>query len=193
MQPRGYGRGAQRGSEVVNKASRSGSRPPFGKHHSAWRCALSVLKREAAQHLGCSASPILPATEGLPPLTSKYGGKKMQLTLFCRPEPIAGRTSEAERFGGPQRDFVDRVYRRACVAQSGYCGPKGASLCQRGDRLGGRAGSIFLLLSGGQETGHKHDENSDQPQHLNGNAGDHSLRTSNNNDSVDVNNEQKIR
>src|SRR5262245_23747255 len=60
-----------------------------------------------------------------------------------------------------------------------------------GDRLGGRAGSIFLLLSGGQETGHKHDENSDQPQHLGGNAGDHEPRTSNNIDSVNVNNEQK--
>jgi hypothetical protein len=52
---------------------------------------------------------------------------------------------------------------------------------------------MFLLLSGGQETGHKHDENSDQPHHLGGNAGDHELRTSNNIDSADVNNEQKMR
>jgi hypothetical protein len=59
--------------------------------------------------------------------------------------------------------------------------------------LAWRAGSIFLLLSGGQETGHKHDENSDQPHHLGGNAGDHELRTSNNIVSADVNNEQKMR
>ena len=32
---------------------------------------------------------------------------------------------------------------------------------------------VFLLLSGGEETGHKHDEKSDQPQHFGGNAGDH--------------------
>src|SRR5215472_5297478 len=39
---------------------------------------------------------------------------------------------------------------------------------------------------------HKHDENSGQPQHLGRNAGDHELRTSNNIDSADVNNEQKM-
>ena len=86
----------------------------------------------------------------------------------------------------------------ACVAQSGYCGPKVASLYQRVIGLAGvrqtrRAASIFLLLSGGQETGHKHDENSGQPQHLGRNAGDHELRTSNNIDFADVNNEQKMR
>jgi hypothetical protein len=77
------------------------------------------------------------------------------------------------------------------VAQSGCCGPKRASLVSAVIGLAG--GLDLLLLSGGQETGHKHDENSGQPQHLDGNAGDHELRTSNNIDSADVNNEQKMR
>jgi hypothetical protein len=45
----------------------------------------------------------------------------------------------------------------------------------------------------GQETGHKHDENSGQPQDFRRNAGDHELRTSNNLDCADVKNEQKMR
>jgi hypothetical protein len=76
------------------------------------------------------------------------------------------------------------------VAQSGYCGPKGRRFVSA---VLGLAGSIFLLLSGGQKTSHKHDENNDQPHQLSGNAGDHELRTSNNIDSADVNNEQKMR
>jgi hypothetical protein len=78
------------------------------------------------------------------------------------------------------------------VAQSGCRGPEGASLCQRDDQLGGRARS-FYSSAAVQETGHKHDENSGQPQDLGGNAGDHELRTSNNIDSADVNSEQKMR
>ena len=72
------------------------------------------------------------------------------------------------------------------MAQSGYCGPKGRRFVSA---VLGLAGSIFLLLSGGQKTSHKHDENNDQPHHLSGNAGDHEFNI----DSADVNNEQKMR
>jgi hypothetical protein len=90
----------------------------------------------------------------------------------------------------PQRDFVDCVYRRLRGSPV-TAALKGVALSAR--CLAWRAGSIFLLLSGGQETGHKHDENSGQPQDFGRNAGDHELRTSNNIDSADVNNEQKMR
>jgi hypothetical protein len=44
-----------------------------------------------------------------------------------------------------------------------------------GDWLGGRA-PCFHSSAAAKETGHKHDENSDQPHHLGGSAGDHELR-----------------
>src|SRR5262249_36124026 len=90
----------------------------------------------------------------------------------------------------PQRDFFDCVYRQSAWRSLVTAALKGVALSPR--CLAWRAGSIFLLLSGGQETGHKHDENSDQPQHLGGNAGDHELRTSTNIEPANVNNEQKM-
>src|SRR5215471_20220522 len=87
----------------------------------------------------------------------------------------------------PQRDFVDCVYRRPAWRSLVTAALKGVALSAR--CLAWRAGSIFLLLSGGQETSHKHDENNDQPHHLSGNAGDHEFNI----DSADVNNEQKMR